>query len=233
MRVEFFVLKPGENAVRIIIIWISCFFLLSACAFTDVTIDTPASSLENKVSGGNGRELVVLFPFADQRPNRARCGMQKNGYNMDTASALCQMEPSEWLSRKLIEELKASGFKVNTDRGPSKPSSVKIEGSLVQFFIEPVIGFWTITLETDIHIKLKATTANGLYADRSFYVKGNNTAMTGMASNFQPSVDEATNKVLKEMVSAILSLMNRYPELGFNYSSDWIPFAVEIVEKTS
>jgi uncharacterized lipoprotein YajG len=199
---------------------IVCLSLLSACAFTDVRINPTPPETFTHLSGGDGREIVVLKPFNDERGIRGRCGMQKNSYNMDTASALCSAQPMVWLADLLAAELKAAGFVVKVDRAGSNPNAVIIEGSLIKFFVEPVIGFASGTLETDIHIRLVATSPNGLNAERNFFVKGSYSALTGMASNFQTSVDEATRKVVKDMVAAILSLMNRYPQLGINIYLD-------------
>jgi len=201
--------------MRLPVIVLGC-LILSACAFTNVTVNPPASRVSTQLSGGDGRELVVHTPFADERAVRQRCGMMKNGYNMDTASVLCSSDPTGWLADLLVAELRAAGFKVMTEGVTSKSNGVMIDGVLLKFFVEPVIGFSTVTVETDIHIKLVATSKNGLNAERSFFVKGSNSALTGMASNFQPSVDDATKMVIKDMVSAILTLMNRYPELGMN-----------------
>ncbi len=197
-----------------------CLSLLSACAFTDVRIEPPPSETFTHLTGGDGREIVVVKPFNDERQIRNRCGMQKNSYNMDTAAALCSAQPTVWLADLLAAELKEAGFVVKTDRAGTKPNAVVIQGSLFKFFVEPVIGFASGTLETDIYIKLVATSPNGLNAERSFFVKGSYSALTGMASNFQASVDEASRKIVKDMVSAILTLMNRYPELGINFYSD-------------
>lgn len=207
------------------------FSFLSACAFTDVTINPLAPGFSTQLSGGDGRELIVHIPFADERQIRQRCGMQKNGYNMDTASAICSSEPAVWLANLLVEELKAAGFTVKADGATSKANGVRIEGSLVKFFVEPVIGFWTGTIETDTHIKLVATSGNGLVAERSFFIKGTQSALVGTASNFQASVDDATKKVVKGMVSAILTLMNRYPELGINSSTGHLIRVALIVEE--
>jgi uncharacterized lipoprotein YajG len=200
--------------MRLAVIVFGC-VILSACAFTNVTVNPPAH-VSTQLSGGDGRELVVHTPFADKRGNRQRCGMQKNSWNADTASVICSSDPTGWLADLLVAELTAAGFKVKTEGVTSTPHGVTIDGVLLNFFVEPVIGFSTITIETDIHIKLIATTKNGLNAERSFFVKGSNSAMTGMASNFQPSVDDATKMAIKDMVAAILTLMNRYPELGMN-----------------
>lgn len=199
----------------LIMIVLGC-LILSGCAFRDVIINPPESSLSSQLSGGSGRELVVHTPFADDRQIRQRCGMVKNSYNADTASVTCSSDPTDWLANLLAAELRTAGFKVKTDGVSSKPSGVMVDGVLIKFFIEPVIGFSTITFETDIHIKLVATSNNGLNAERSFFVKGTYSALSGLSSNFQPSVDDATIKIVKDMAAAILTLMNRYPELGMN-----------------
>ena len=190
------------------------FSLLSGCAFNDVVINSPTSGISANLFGGEGREIIVYIPLADERQDRKRCGMQKNGYNMDTASAICSSDPSIWLVSLLKEELKAAGFTVKVDEASYKNSALKIKGSLLKFFVEPVIGFTTVTLETDIHVTLLATSDNGLIAERSFFVKGSQSGLVATKSNFQASVDSATKKIIKDLVSAILTLMNRYPELG-------------------
>lgn len=193
------------------------FSLLTGCAFNDVVVNPP-SGISANLSGGERRVIVVYIPFADDRQNRNRCGMQKNGYNMDTASAICSSDPAIWLANLLKEELKTAGFTVKTDEANNKTSALKIRGSLLKLFVEPVIGFTTVTLETDIHIKLLATSDNGLIAERSFFVKGSQSGLAATASNFQASVDNAVKKVIKDIVSDILTLMNRYPELGMHES---------------
>lgn len=189
---------------------------LSGCAFTDVPVmlsTAPASNL----SGGDGRQIVIVSAFTDERPQRDKCGMQKNGYNMETAKALCSMPPTTWVVQALAAELKAAGFTV-VSKDAAKPSALQLNGSLLQIFVEPVIGFSTISLETDIHVKLVATSDTGLLAERSFFVKGVETGLVARAGNFQSSLDKATQAIMRDMVAAIISLMNRYPQLGLRRS---------------
>jgi len=190
------------------------FILLSACAFTDIKVN-PAGTHEGlHLSGGDNREIVLVIPFADERKIQNRCGMKKNGYNMDTASVSCSTPPASRLAEQVAEELKSAGFNVHTQGDAGKASGLKIQGTLLKFFVEPVIGFAMGSLETDISIRLVATSNNGLNAERTFFVKGTQSAMAGTESNFQSSVDDATAQIVKQMVTAIITLMNRYPELG-------------------
>ncbi len=188
--------------------------LLSACAFTEVQVTPGSQAIHTGISGGDQREIAVILPFADERQIKNRCGMKKNGYNMDTANAVCTQAPAEKLSTLLAEELKNAGFKISTPGNPKSPAGVKIDGTLLKFFVEPVIGFAMGTLETDIHIRLVASSQSGLKAERNFFVKGTQSALAGTDSNFQSSVDDATTQIVKQMVAAIVSLFNRYPKLG-------------------
>ena len=189
--------------------------LLPACAFQNVTVEPPATYAGPQISGGDGREIAVTVPFVDQRATPGRCGMQKNGYNMDTADAVCRVPPTTRLAELLVDGLKKAGFAVRSQAGGGKPSALQIQGTLLQFFVEPVIGFAMGDMETDIKIRLVARSPTGLLAERDFFVKGTQSAMVGTQSNFQKSVDDASTRVVQQMVAAIVSLFNRYPQLGY------------------
>jgi len=204
--------------------------LSSACAFTDIPLTLPTRGLENTVAGGNGRQVVVIIPFSDEREIRERCGMQKNGYNMDTADAICQSDPNTWIAKLLADELRASGFTVLSQDGPHRPGALQIEGSLVKIFVEPVIGFWSGSLEADLSVRLRATTETGLEAERTFFVKGWKGGT--LASTMQPyhtALHRATQALLEEMVRAIVELMDSYPELGFR-EAHHLRFALRVKE---
>jgi uncharacterized lipoprotein YajG len=190
--------------------------MMTGCAFSNLKVNPVPADVSTKLTGGEKREIIVQIPFSDARQSNKRCGMQKNGYNMDTADAICTADPAQKLSELLAQELRSAGFVVKTSDDTNKPSIVKIQGSLVKFFIEPVAGFSTITLETDIQLKLTATSNSGLLAERDFFVKGVESAMVSREENFQLATDDAVKKIIKDMVTAILSLMNRHPSLGSN-----------------
>ena len=189
---------------------------ITGCAFNNLKVNPVPTDVSTKLTGGEKREIIVQIPFSDVRKINKRCGMQKNGYNMDTADAICTADPALKLSELLTQELRSVGFNVMNSDDNNKPSAVKIQGSLAKFFIEPVAGFSTITLETDIQLKLTATSNNGLLAEREFFVKGVESAMMSREENFQLATDDAVRKIIKDMVAAILTLMNRNPTLGLN-----------------
>ncbi|RLA18578.1 MAG: hypothetical protein DRQ62_13370, partial [Gammaproteobacteria bacterium] len=131
----------------IILAFILC--SLSACAFIDLRITTtkrPAGQHVELV--GNGRVLFVQMPFTDNRLIKERCGMNKNGYGMDTASVICVSDPAVWIAKLFVEDLRAAGFVVKTGGEPTSPHGLKIQGSLIKLFAEPIR-----VIETDVHIK--------------------------------------------------------------------------------
>lgn len=185
---------------------------VSGCAFTDVPVTLP-TAMSTGLSGGDGRQVVVLTPFKDERATPNRCGIQKNSYNAETASAICSADPAKWMGEMLAAQLTAAGFAV-VQRDAAKPAALAINGTLMTFFVEPVIGFSSITLETDIRAKLVVSSTSGLVAERTFFTKAVTSALVARAGNFQTSVDEATQTIVKDMVAAVISLANRYPQLG-------------------
>ncbi len=193
---------------------------LIGCAFTDVPLDMPISGLEKPIGGwiggGKNREVIVVMPFHDDRTIKHRCGMQKNGYNMDTADAICKTAPEQWIAQLLADELRASGFKVLKPGEPDGQGTLKIEGSVLEVFVEPVIRAWRgISLETDLDVKLSATTKNGLQAERTFFAKGVTEGVQfSTLTPYHTSLKRAADELLTEMVEAIFYLMNKYPEIG-------------------
>jgi len=187
----------------------------SACAFNNVPLTLPEKGLDPTLGGGRNRQVIVIVPFTDQRAIRNRCGMKKNGYNMDTADAVCQSDPSLWIANLLAAELRASGFQVVNSDVPHRAGAVVIQGALKKLFVEPVIGMWSGSLETDLETTLTLSSEDGLRAERTFFVKGvQKGVLLSTLDPYHSSLTRAGQASLKEMVTAIIELMDRYPQLG-------------------
>jgi hypothetical protein len=191
---------------------LSFVFIGWGCAFSNLTVHPPSGPIASGIRGGQGREIVLEVAFSDDRPTPKRCGMQKNGFNADTANVFCSREPSAYLAELLANELKEVGFTVTPEPQSSDP--LKIHGKLLQFFVEPKLGLLSFTPEADIYVHLTAASQSGLMAERDFYVKGEETSVFGWEKNFQLATDEATRRIIKEMAAAILALCDRFPEVG-------------------
>jgi hypothetical protein len=187
----------------------------SGCALTDVTVHPPAPGQVIAQSGvGRGREVVVMAPFADYRAVRDRCGMKKNGYNTDSADVNCAVQPTDWVTHALIDGLAASGFRVLVNQAGSTASTPRIDGQLLQFFVEPKLDPFTVTPEADIAVTLRMSTPSGLAAERVFYFKGREPTMFGTDDTFDDAAKNATREAVAGMVAAIVELLDRYPQLG-------------------
>jgi hypothetical protein len=187
---------------------------LPGCALTEVHIKPPESGLKAPIPGGNQRQVVVAIPFSDARQIKDRCGVQKGGYGNETATAVCQGDPARWIAELLAGELKASGFTVLAAEDGARDSALRLEGILLKIFAEPVVGFWSATVETDLSVKLVATSKTGLRAERTFFVKGEEQSVIWPQGIFNDSVANGSRDLLGKMVNAILELMKLHPELG-------------------
>jgi hypothetical protein len=187
---------------------------LSACATTDVNLQLPPSGLTTPIPGGDQRHVIVIVPFFDAREITNRCGMQRSGYGNETASAYCEGDPVQWIAALLAGELKGSGFTVLSAEQGARDGALKIEGVLLKLFAEPVIGPWRTTIETDLSVKLVATSRSGLRAERTFFVKGDQGSIIWTQETFNESFRKGTRELVRKMVEGILELMKQYPELG-------------------
>jgi hypothetical protein len=142
---------------------------LAGCAFVDVQLE-PVTAIDSLPNVGAGREVLVS-PFVDSRPAR-RCGMKKNGFNTDTANVLCPESNMGFAVGRIFRDyLHAAGFAVVTMEQRRSADPLFIHGRVDQLFVEPVLAFFTSTVETDFGVYVLAQTQSGMTAERYFYVK--------------------------------------------------------------
>lgn len=182
--------------------------LTAGCAFGDITIQLPQPGVTTGYSGGNERVLLVP-PFIDKRPEQ-RVGMKKNGYGMDTANVFASQDVNSWLSMRLSNELTAAGFRVNPP-GDS-PSATKIQGFTHQLFIEPVVQWTTVDVESDIGVSIRVSRPDGLEAERGYYVKGMEQALFGLDDTYPASLRKSSDDLMKRIVADIINFLNRFPD---------------------
>jgi hypothetical protein len=191
----------------------------SGCALTDMRLRPPEVPEVSQQCSSTRPLVTLVVPFDDSRPHRNRCGMKKNGYNMDTADILCDADPARYLAGLLAAELDKAGFEVQR-KATSSSGGLRLEGQLLQFFVEPKVGASTFTPEADIHVKLSATSASGLRAERNFYMKWEEVSMVGTEDNFQTAADTATARIAGSMTQAVQELIQRFPELKARTAGD-------------
>lgn len=184
---------------------------MGGCAFGDVNLRAPAIGLVAPgVARGNGREIVLIRPFTDRR-DQARCGMKKNGYNVDTASVHCAFAPDHLLADMLAAQLSAAGFVVLSDQARAKPSTLIITGALQQMFVEPKLNYFTALMEADVALVLHARTPSGFTARRRFYVKGEQATVFAGEEDMQAALASGIRQLLVSAVGAVANLADSLP----------------------
>ena len=185
---------------------------LQGCATTVVAV--LSSDVPTGLSGGEGRRLVVVGPFDDERPVKGVCGEQSGSLGSGPP-VLCDREPAPFITSALVQALERAGFEVETADRPRPPTDAPVvRGVLVQLYAQPTGGFSHFVMEADMHVRLEVQAPSGLVARRSFFVKGNRGVGGTAGAAVQESISDATNRIVKNMVAALLSLENEYPELA-------------------
>jgi hypothetical protein len=180
-----------------------------ATGLTDVELE-PVSAFEDVSRVGRGREVVV-GQFVDARLEKDRCGMNKNGYNSDTANVVCpDRKMGNWLSWLFAARLKSAGFAVVAPMQRRSADPLFIQGRLMQLFVEPIHGM----VETDMSIHVVARTRSGMTADRTFFEKAAVSNFWRTDGAFQESYEQATQRILTSMTQAVADLLNRHPGMG-------------------
>ncbi len=206
-----------RRAIRPVLTMLTAFgglFLSTGCALINAEIHRTPPNGTLPTTLGRGREVIVDIPFSEGRRKLGRCGMKKNGYNMDSADIVCSEAPGSWLAHSIAAGLVRAGFRVLTPTSPPGPSTVIVRGTVSQFFVEPNIGMWHSELEADIGLTLVLTSPSGLVATRRFYVKGEHSSAFQSEAEAQGAADDATDEMVRVTVTAIGTLLDRYPGLG-------------------
>lgn len=165
------------------------------------------------MSLGRGRDIILVGPFNDARTDD-RCGTQKNGFGSQTADVNCEVIPGRWIADALAMELERMGFRVLRGDTPPTPTGVVVRGTVMKLFLEPVDAVFTRSVEGDFAATLLVTSPAGLRAERAFYVKGEDESIASTEGVFQSAAEDATQQIAHRMATAIVELLDRYPQLG-------------------
>ncbi|NOS80670.1 MAG: hypothetical protein HOP32_03690 [Nitrospira sp.] len=199
----------GLNLTRWLPLLVLVGGLTGGCAFGDLTIQMPQPGTTTGYSGGKERALIV--PVFVNRRAEQRIGMKKNGYNMDTADALPSQDVNTWLGSRLGNELRSTGFRVNPQG--DNPNATTIQGFTHQLFIEPVMQWFTVDIESDISVLIRVSRPDGLEAERRYFVKGLEEALIGnLEDDYAASLRKASNDLMRRVVADVMNLLNRFPE---------------------
>ena len=206
---------------------------------THPVLQPPLDYGDYGLRGGDGRVVRVL-PFEDGRtppedcaelqaepkspqagPKQAAPGAKQQPVatrgpgRIPPHEALgCSSEPPGWFSERLALALEDAGFQLIGD-GSLPPGALEIRGTLLRLEVE-VFGSGGGVAIADSWIRLHVRDERGLAASRSFYAQSRSSVPAASlgppaAPRAQVALNGSSQRAVRDMLAAVLSLSNRYP----------------------
>jgi hypothetical protein len=204
---------PRELALRAVVVLA---LGLAGCAPTTFTLQAPSDPLDFGWRGGEGRQVRVAMPFADERPPVACPSADASKWKRRTQPPRerlrCSDEPLHWFPERLETALREAGYTVVDASAGGE--ILEIHGTLRTLEIESVSLMNSAIFEADVGVELHVTSPTGLDARRRFYVKAQRSKLVAGAGTLQAMLDESAGRAVRDMTAAIVSLTNRYPAVG-------------------
>ena len=116
---------------RVVILLIAT--LLPACAFVDEHVQLEYQDLPAVSNSAANQGTIFLSLFEDQRADKSKIGVVKNGYGMETAKVLTDDNPAVWITNTLKGNLERTGYKVSS----VKKDSLQLETSFTYLARSP------------------------------------------------------------------------------------------------
>jgi hypothetical protein len=104
------------------------------------------------------RSPVFLSRVNDLRRDQKRIGCKKSGFSTESADLFLDHPIPQWFGGVLNEEFKRAGL---TLAKPETPGVCRIEVNILDFFIEPEVGF-AYELHAVVHAELLVYFANNM-----------------------------------------------------------------------
>ena len=146
------------NRLRGLFCVIAASILMPACAFVDNEVQLEYQSVAAIPTGGSNAGTIYVSLLEDERADKTKVGVIRNGYGMETAKVLTKDAPAIWVSNTLKGNLERSGYKVETvEKGFSPmPDQFYLSGSLSKVYSDPQMGFWAVTIKGDVQAFMRA-----------------------------------------------------------------------------
>ena len=192
---------------RIALLILTLLFL-SNCALTNYEIQREYQFTVPKL---DNTEKYYLYTKVNYQPvfteDPKAVGVKKNGYGSETARIYLSEDAKDWIQKALDQELKSAGFNVESIY---HSNDIKITLNVMQFFVEPWVGFWT----TDVIGKLKIEAVvqfpnNDMYYVRKFVSYDKTTTMAWPDGVLEERIiniaQENIPQIVKEIHALVLS----------------------------
>ena len=129
---------------------------LCGCALTTERISlqyTPSSSVA-QVPGANS--ISVNVKVLDQRQDKSRVSVKKNGFGMEMAPILANEDPSVTIRRAIEQELTARGFRLSPNT-----ASIQISCDLTRFYNDHKTGFFAGDAVAELNMQVMVLAKDG------------------------------------------------------------------------
>ena len=175
--------------------------LFGGCVYMDSTLTlshTPV--MEKTVSTAYP---VFLARVSDRRPNQNRIGCKKNGYGSETADLFLDVQLTDWFGGVMNEEFQRAGLSLSSN----DPLAARIEVDLLDFFVEPEVGFGSLHLFAVVHAEVTMRLPMGTTFARRFAAHTDDTFMMATDGSYTKMIEEAMMNWIAEAVVEVLRLL--------------------------
>lgn len=182
--------------------------LCSACAIANATFEPDYDPV---IAGCDaGGKSVVLTPPADERTEKHRVGVKKNGYGHESASLFFDVGERGvpgWVSDALAAELTASGIEVEKDRVTPAPGSPAVTVVVRQFYVEPQLGGFGGDIWGQVVIRLEVAFADGTRYERVFKGEERTAWFWGTDGEYEGALLDAARAGIAQAASGLCDLL--------------------------
>ncbi|MEO8875412.1 MAG: hypothetical protein ABI461_07490 [Polyangiaceae bacterium] len=179
----------------------------TGCAFETGHLHPPSGPVSTTSAEGQLREVLILGPFADERPTQS-CGQKKNGWGMDTAPITCSTPPGEWVADALAKGFAANGYIVLPPGTPPRENTYVVRGAVTTFFLSPDTTVHMTTNEMNVATRVEVTVPDGARSERDFRVTGKSLMTLEDNNGFDKAAQSATTQIVNETVDSVSGLLN-------------------------
>ena len=175
--------------------------LLGGCAFIDSTLTLAHTPVMEKAI--STPYPVFLARVSDRRPNQKRIGCKKNGYGSESADLFLDVQLTDWFGGVMNEEFRRSGLSLD----PNDPQAARVEVDLLDFFVEPDVGFGSFHLFAVVHAEVIVRFPKGTTFARRFAAHSDEGFMMATDGSYTKMLEEAMMNWMTEAVVEILRLL--------------------------
>lgn len=189
-------MKIGYTAVLLLF---AGFF--AGCAYMDSTLTLAHTPVMEKTI--STPYPVFLARVSDRRPNQNRIGCKKGGWGSESADLFLDVQLTDWFGGVMNEEFQRAGLNLT----PKDPQAARIEVDLLDFFVEPEVGFGSLHLFAVVHAEVTVRLPAGTIFARRFAAHTDETFMMVTDGSYTKMLEEAMMNWMAEAVVEVLRLL--------------------------